>query len=330
MFFIIASICFPIAVQAQWDGLDRGPLRTKIQSPPYLMFLTPVPETPELLPVDSLSASMSIDYSSTFLYAKSRDWYTLIDMEVMVLDFSMEYRATDKLSLMANIPMVRMKDGFLDPLLEDFHALFNLNEYGRSYRPENTFEYNVSVNNQDWIDSRQSGLTPADGSLSAKYIFIDESTTEGLTAAISYFLKMPTGDTSKGLSSGKFDHGFFLLARTQNFPFIFYLNTGIIFLTDPDTMGPDIRVNNTHSLFIGTEYVMNKKCSLLLQLNYLESPFMTGIGKLDNGNLDLSLGAIWDIRPDMGFELAFSEDLSQSGTPDFTIHGRVFRRWELK
>lgn len=323
-------IC-PLTAGAGWDGFDKGPLKTRVQSPPYTMFLTPVPETPALVPPGNLSVSMALDYSSIFLYAQSSEWFTLIDMEMMVLNFSMEYRLTEKLSLTLNIPLADMNAGVMDSFLADFHTQFNLNDYGRSYRPENTFAYKIRVNNEDWINTQPDGLQLADGSVSAKYMFLNEETTNFLTAGCAYVLKVPMGDTSYGLGSGEFDHGFFLLARARSFPFIFYLNTGVILPGDPETAGPDVHVNDIRTLFIGTEYVMkNRKCSLLLQLNCFDSPFNdTGIEKLDKSTMELSMGLIWDVRANTGLEFAFCEDLSQTGTPDFTFHGRIFHRWEL-
>ncbi len=315
---------------AKWDSPDKGPLQIKIQSPPYLMFLTPVPDSPELAPFDKLAISMALDYSSTFLYAKSHEWFALIDMEMMVLDLFLEYRAAKNLSLMANLPMVGMGSGFMDPFLDDYHTRFNFREYGRSLRPQNAFDYNLKINDQDWIHSQHSGLRTADGSVSAKFMVLDDETTGFLCASISYFLKVPLGDTTRGLGSGHFDHGIFLLTRVRNFPFILYFNTGFILLSDPETFGPEVSVNNIFSFLISTEYVISKTCSFLLQLNCFESPFNdTGISKLDGGNIEMGLGLIWDIKPNFGLEVAFCEDLSETGTPDFNIHGRIFHHWGL-
>lgn len=319
--------CLTGNVQA---GYENGPLHVRNQFPPHLMFLTPHPDSPGVVPEDRFKLSLSADYSSIFVNETSADWNTLIDMEMTVLDFLFEYGMTEYLTLSLDIPLISMDGGFLDGFLEDYHDTFGFPNYGREERPKNEFAYSLTKNGQEWFSAESGGLRLADGSISAKLSLTDEETGlfqknrfSSTSVSLAYTLKIPAGDEDAGFGSGGFDHGFSVLSQFRFPSFALYLNPSVFFLSDPETSGPDISVNTIFGMFAGGEYALSDSWTLAAQLNYYTSPFEnTGISQLDDDSLELALGFICELTPAVSLEFAFCEDLTHSA-PDFNIHVRV-------
>ncbi len=296
----------------------EGPLHVRNQFPPHLMFLTPAPESPRLLPRKSLRISLSSDYAAVFVNETSENRTALIDMEMTVLDFSLEYGLTEYLTLSADMPWVSMNGGFTDGFLEDYHKTFGFPNYGRETRPKNEFAYSLKKNGAELFHATSGGLHLTDMRLSAKVSLPDAGQ---IISALSYTLKLPTGDYGQGFGSRGFDHGFSLLSERQFAPFTFRLNPSVIFLSEPETAGADISFNHTmFGLFAGGEYAFGKSLSLLAQVNYYTAPFEdTGIEPLDTDSLELALGFIYEFTRSTSLEFAFCEDLSHAA-PDFNLH----------
>ncbi len=85
-------------VAAETDRF-RGPLRSRNQFPPLLMYLNPVPASPATLPERVFLVSPAVDYSSVYVDQGSGNWDVLIDMELMVVDLTMAYGVTRNLTL---------------------------------------------------------------------------------------------------------------------------------------------------------------------------------------------------------------------------------------
>jgi len=305
-------LCLATAARAE------GPLHVRNQFPPHLMFLKPVPDTPSLLPRKGLKISVSSDYAAVFINETSENWAALIDMEMTVLNFSLEYGITEYLTLSADAPLVSMNRGFTDGFLEDYHSTFGFPNYGRETRPKNEFAYSLKKNGAELFQAKSGGLHLTDMRLSAK---VSLPNAGQIKSALSYTLKVPTGDYEQGFGSNGFDHGFSLLSEFQISPFTFRLNPSVIFLSEPETAVADVSVNHSIlGLFAGSEYAFSKSLNLLAQLNYYTAPFEdTGIDQLDTDSLELAVGFIYEFTPSVSLEFAFCEDLTHSA-PDFNIH----------
>ncbi|GBC60607.1 hypothetical protein DENIS_1564 [Desulfonema ishimotonii] len=305
-------------------GSSGGPLQVQNRYPPHLMFLTPLPDGPDLPGNNRFETAFSVDYSSVNVNEKSAGWTALIDMEMTVLSFSLAYGLSDRLSVGLYLPLVSMSGGFMDNFLEDYHDTFGFPNYGREDRPKNSFAYSITKDGKDWFQARDNGLHLGESVVSAKYSLWDERRGDRFSATLAYALKLPTGDADRGFGSGGYDHAVSLLSRARFKALAVYLNAGFSILSDPDTLGADISACNIFSMLLGGEYLLNDKWSLLSQLNFYTSPLDedTGISQLDNESLELSLGCLCRITPDVDFEFAFCEDLTRAA-PDFTIHAGI-------
>jgi hypothetical protein len=129
---LIAAICsaglvfLPDLAYAD-DG--RGPLRTRNQYPPHLMFLTPLPDTASLIPGGTWQLSLSVDYSSVHVNQRSTNWEALIDMEMGAVAVMLEYGAADFLTISFEARFFSMRNGFLEGFLDNSHNALGVPNY---------------------------------------------------------------------------------------------------------------------------------------------------------------------------------------------------------
>jgi hypothetical protein len=122
---LIAAICSAGLVflpGPAYSDDSRGPLRTRNQYPPHLMFLTPLPDTASLIPGGTWQLSLSVDYSSVHVNQRSTNWEALIDMEMGAVAVMLEYGAADFLTISFEAPFVSMSKGFMDGFLDTSHT----------------------------------------------------------------------------------------------------------------------------------------------------------------------------------------------------------------
>lgn len=302
---------------------EMGPLHAQQRYPLYLMFLTPVPDSPRSIEKRRFMASLSVDYTSIYIDETSKDWSALMDMEMTVVELSLTYGITNRMNISLSLPWISQNGGFLDGPLETYHNFFGFPNYGREDGPVNKFGYHVSVDDEAWFDARSGGLHLGESVVSAKMRLSGTGRNLGFTNSLLVALKIPTGDADHGFGSGRFDQALILLNQYKVSPFILYLNSGVVFLSDPETQGAHIQVKDMVTLLAGIEYNASDNLSLMGQFNFVTSPFRhTGIEQMDQDSLELTLGFAATLSNDVIFEFAFSEDLTRTA-PDFTVHGAL-------
>ena len=323
----LAGILFCLWIPLHWfdaaSCAEMGPLHVKNRYPPYLMFLTPAPDSPRLMKEGRFATSLAIDYTSLYIDEAHESWSALMDMEMTVVDLSLAYGITNRLNIALVMPWINMNDGFLDAPLDAYHDFFGFPDYGRGDGPVDAFAYHISVDDEAWFDARPGGWHLGESVLSVKMGLTGSGSRPGLASSLLLALKMPTGDKDRGFGSGRMDQGLMLLNQYRTPPFILYLNPGIVRLSDPQTRGADIDVDDMATLLAGIEYRVSDTWSLMGQFNFATSPFHgTGIAQMDQDSLELVLGSGLAMSDNMIFEVAFSEDLTRTA-PDFTVHGAL-------
>jgi hypothetical protein len=305
------------AASVSTPAMSDGPLKVRNQFPPHLMFLTPVPMGPNPLPRGGLEVNLAMDYSSVFFAEHSDRWSVLVDMELAVVDLSLRYGLTPRLSLGLDQSAARMLDGFLDGPLEDYHSAFGFPNYDKETRPEDDFAYFIRKDGRDWFRAEAGGWHLMDTTLGAEWQLLG-----GGRPALSlvYQLQLPTGETDSGFGSGSFDHSFLLPTEFKGGAFRIFLTPGVHLPGRPDTVAADIDTRPFASLLVGTAYLYDADLSLLAQINGYSSPLeATGISKLDDGSLELGLGFHYHFDRSLKLEFAFTEDLTQAAQ-DFNLH----------
>ena len=305
---------------------DSGPLETSNRFPLHLMFLKPRPVNADLPVPGEFRTSMAVEYSNTYFQQKNDRWDVLMDLEMTTVEFSMIYGVTSRVAVRMDVPFVSMGDGFLDGFLENYHDTLGVSNYGREKRPKNTFAYSVSKNGQLWVRGEEGTLQVADAVVSAQVGLLRKAVGDRkTTGSLVLRLKLPTGDKSRGLGSGRFDSGVYMPVRWSSSPWSLFMMPGVAFIADPETDGAAVAARNSYCAYLGLAYDYSPQTTWVAQLNYYSSPIEeTGIDELDRGALELAIGFHYLLTERWRAEFAFCEDLTPA-LPDFNV--RLALRW---
>ena len=306
---------------------DFGPLQTTNRFPLHLLFLKPRPVKADLPSRGAFEAELAVEYSNTFFQHRNDRWDVLVDAEMMTIDLSMIYGLTSNIAILVDMPLVSLQDGFLDGFLENYHDALGTSNYGRQNRPKNTFAYRVVKDGRLWVQGEETNCQLADMTVSTQFQLFRSSAERRSSGSLLLSLKLPTGDSDRGLGSGQFDAGAYLPLRWSSSPWTLFAMPGAAMISDPDTAGAQIRARNIWSLFFGTAYDYSRDTTWLIQCNYYASPIEeTGLDELDKGAFELIFGAHHRLSDNWLVEFAFSEDLTLA-VPDFNLRLGLRRAW---
>ncbi len=304
---------------------DFGPLQSTNRFPLHLLFIKPRPVQVDLPSRGDLETTLALEYSNTFFDRHNSRWNVLMDMEMLVTDVSLVYGLTSRVALRLDVPFVSMGGGFLDGFLENYHDAIGTSNYGREKRPKNTFEYRVSKDGLLWVQGDEGTMQMSDMTMSTQIKLFGPFDNYTMSGSLLLSLKLPTGNQTLGLSSGRYDAGIYLPLRWSAHPWSFLAMPGAALINDPETRGAHISARNSFSMFGGVAYDYSQDTTWLVQLNYYTSPIEeTGLNALDKGSLELAVGFHHRLAEDWIMEFAFCEDLTLA-LPDFNL--RMGLRW---
>ncbi|MBI5587884.1 MAG: DUF3187 family protein [Deltaproteobacteria bacterium] len=303
LFLIAASPAYPFG----------GPLPYKNQFPLFAHLDTPYIDSAR----PESSASFGLSYSSVYMVRDSPSWSVGLDMETAELDLRLKKNFHDSLELGVDIPFISFNSGFMDGLLDSYHSAFGFGDYGRSNRPANDFLYTVKKDGRTVIQGEGGRVGPGDIAVSLKKtLFARDSDT---LISVKASLELPTGESKRGYGNGSTGAAIALLADKDIGDGVrVYLNLGAAF--PGDLRGYErVKLHDYLYAAAAVEAAVFKNLSLVAQAYYEESPYpWTGIATIDKSAVILSLGGRYT-SADTAFELAFTEDPSTSGAPDFSL-----------
>ena len=293
-----------------------GPLETRNQHPPHLIFLNLPPDRAIPLPKGSSSLSFSVDYSNTCYWKARNGWEVITDMEIMRLSIEGRYGLSERLEVGAEIPFLYFYGGFLDQPIEAFHKAFGLPLGYRRGRKKGKLEYLIRKGEDVKLHVRSPTFGISDVNLFAKFVLFHEKETHP-ALAIRSAVQLPTGDEHRGMGSGGAVFGFGFALEKHLGRFSFYLDANC-HLIHPSSVFPIKRCY----LFSGTfsaEYDLKDDLALLLQIEGNSSPFSTGVDILDGGAAEIIWGLKWKVWKKAILTFGVTEELVGETSADVTL-----------
>jgi hypothetical protein len=296
-----------------------GPLPSRNQHPVHLMFFNFPAERARVLPPGEGEFAFRFDGASTMV--KETENGTIVDLDLEGWYYQLEYRrgvAGGEIALA--VPLRDNSHGFMDNIIDGWHQFFSLPRGDRPDYPASDYHFFVrgpagQVLN---IPSDQFGL--ADMSLMWK-----DEIARSEDSVLSYRLgvKLPTGDSDKGLGSGGTDFGAGLAYERTSERWATYANLNYIFLGEADFAG--FETNNTITGALALEYRLKPTWWLTGQIDFAQYPLETGALTLDRDSVELLFGFHKLLKKRLLFSGGFSEDIRTNTAPDFGITGEL--RW---
>lgn len=279
--------------------MPRGPLRGHNQFPVALPFFSFSVEPAATPPIHQLRIGLTHDRANTFVKSGgivenldspgNRNLFTeetvqrilqnnpnadafLIDTEVNRWTLRLEYAPFEKLSLAAELPVLRFGGQFMDPMIERFHKIFGFPDGDRPdflRHDANVFLY--FDQQLFWGDkSDLAGTGIGDLSLFAKRELIKGKKLQPALAVAAGF-ELPTGNEKKLRGNGSFDYGFGLCALWAWQRNWLDLNISI---SKPGRWEilPELELSPIYAMMLGYEHSFGKRVSLLIQDRHTTSP----------------------------------------------------------
>jgi len=300
----------------------KGPLELRNQNPIYLQFANIDPTRAAVVPKGRFAFSFINAYSNIFEQGYGQTTSELIDMELLRSAFGLVAGVYDGMEVGAEVPFLYGWGGFLDSFLQKYHNLFGFPNGGRETVPNNEYHYYFTRNGQMLYDFGRLHYELGDVNFHFKHNFLAETGLRPSVAWLAY-LKVPSGDQYRGLSSGSPDIGFGVALEKSHRRWHGYLNAAY-FLNGGHQYLQEYMYDYYFSYVIGGEFSVSGPVSILAQLSG-GTPLMhsTGMPQCDSFPMDLQigvkgkhgLGGGYDRfkAPTLSWQAGFAEDVNPDG-----------------
>jgi hypothetical protein len=332
-----------------------GPIRLRNESPFQLIFMSTPPidaripkrprwevevlesnnfnvsdtinSTPAYQAVVASSKPVPISLSSLSATAKANPnvIYNLSDTEITKLAVRYTRPFGNHWCGEVEVPVYTYSGGFMDPVIDAFHAAFGFNPWGRQYFPENQSQVFFGKGNSQLAFNGQRG--PNFGDITLRAIHQVRPDRHGWPAvALSTALKLPTGNRNSAMGSGCFDGDVGLHLTHHWGQSWFYGTAGANFLGGWRSM-PDVPVRNTADYHLGYEYRVNNRWSTLVSLSDYGSPIAaSGNQSIGQPSLLTAMTARYNAG-DYELEFGYLEHINRNtNSHDVVLYSRI-RFW---
>ncbi|MEK6528370.1 MAG: DUF3187 family protein [Nitrospirota bacterium] len=307
LFIIFLIISSPSIILA-FDG----PFQVKNQYPIFIHADQPYLEKASM----ENSLSFSVSHSSTYTVQNSGNWTINLDMEITEINLRYKRIINDIVEFGMDVPVVVFSGGFMDGFLESYHDTFGFPDYGRSSRPHNEFLYEVRRDGRLVVEG-ETGVGLGDIRISLKTPLISSN---GFNLSVKGDVELPSGRAKKGYGNGNVDMGISVLAdKSISDAVMTYWNFGAVF---PGDVKGHETVNLENFIYggAGLEAALNENFSLLAQVQGQSSIYPeTDLLAVDREAYLLVVGGRF-YEGNGSLEFSLSEDISESGAPDFIIN----------
>jgi len=297
-------------------AVSSQPLPVMQMNPGMTRFLDPQAENAWILSKGDLFLDMNHHYASIFLAdALPAPQRYLADMELYVADLRLNYGLGAKMDITFRQTLLRPTAGVLDPFLRNYHKAFGLPNSGREFRPDNQFGYFYRGSSGGWTGRARWELGNTELYL-RRQIYADRNQAMTMLAA----LQMPGASRSRGWSNGSPDAGLGLAVSGQTGSLFGHLEGwGIHPFGQIDLGAPTQNYFRVTALAGYRASIFSHPLNLIVQVQGGGSPYQTGIAALDTRPWLISFGFRAMSREGLQWSFAFTENISQKSTQDFSL-----------
>lgn len=271
LILLLTAVFYPIYTLDLEDIKYSGPLYGKNYYLPHLLIYSFPGFSPRTGEKGDITSSISYSGINEFLlYFKGE---VRVDYESSVLESSFTYRVSDKLLIGTDIRLISYYGGFMDPVIDFWHDIFDFPGAGRSLYPSSDV---------DILIKNSSGNSPT---LDGDSIYLGDTDIYGVwniaedifySVALAAAVKLPTGSFTYLTGSNYMDLGLQALGELYlGNRWVLGLQQGVVFpgevilnRSDEDTYASNI-VSQT---FLWVEFSPYKDLGFITQFRVNTSP----------------------------------------------------------
>jgi hypothetical protein len=187
----------------------------------------------------------------------------LVDLESTVVDLTVHYKMSERLSAYLIANAITYEGGFLDSTIEDFHQSFGFSSFGRSAasRDDVNIIYDLNSSQAEYFEApTRGGLT--DPTLGVRYagLTLSDRWTLGLEAAV----KVPVAGERTLLSTGRTDWGVQGAVQRRGGRHAVYADLAAVYYAGARQPAPQ-ESQVIPTVILGYEYQWSSRTNIILQ-----------------------------------------------------------------
>jgi len=287
-------------------------------NPAMLRYFDPRPASATVITTGQYQLRLQTHYSSIFLADQlPTARHYLADMELFITEARVNYGLGFHSDIAITLPLLRPMAGTMDNFLHQYHRTLGLPNSGRELRPNNQFAFFAQHNGKGWHSQPRWEI--GNLQLTLRHQIIPKQW------ALLIGIQLPTANQHRGWSHGgrpdtalgtvgSWQHGIWfghgegwwihpLIRHDIGYPIHDYFRASA-------TLGRRIH------LFASTY-------NLLLQTQGGSSPYRTNIAALDRSPWLISLGIRTSASNHWQWNFAFTENITQPSTQDFSLSSGI-------
>lgn len=236
---------------------------------------------------------------------------------------AVEWGFAPRWSVRLSVPWLQHSGGFLDPVINDWHALFGMSDGGRQQfaTDQLVFLYSRDDHARRLTDTA-AGIGDVRTELSYQLV---QTPSDAWSLSAGY--EWATGDDAKWLGSGAGD-AFTTLRYSgrhrSDLPLTWHAQIGYTRAGSSALLGPKQR-RDLWQVGVTVDWQVSEAWSLLAQLDSHAGVVRSQISALDDPSVMLTLGVRYAITPELSVDASFIEDVRVESAPDVTFQASL--RW---
>ena len=276
------------------------------------------PAIPRVLPAGAWEIQLQQEIANSYSIQRDGDELALIDGELWRTSLGLGYQLAPAWRVDLRLPYIRHTGGMLDGLISDWHDGLSLPNGDRELRPQDKLEYRY-LNDELVLRHGSEGGGLGDLRLATSYV----QQREGADLMLSATLKLPTGDSDELRGSGATD-----ISLSAAFSDASSLTTGDVrwfggvglnYLGDSDLPLARKQRNWVWTTRLGGGWQFHPAWQFKAQLDHHSSVYHSRTRALGDAGFQLTAGVSWQATEELQLDLALSEDLATTVTPDISL-----------
>lgn len=319
---LVAALMLVAPVQGALAA-EVTPFNTPSLNPLTQIFALPSPALPETWSPGQTGLALQQEVASIYAVQSRNQEQLILDGEVWRTSLTLDYGISQNWLLSINLPFIQHKAGHLDGLIDDWHDWFSLPDGGRNKRPQNAFLYDYRSGSK--VLHSQSSGSQGIGDLQLSLSHLIPLTDKQLF--ITFATKLPTGEADELTGSGSLDLSLSAMVRDSerlsDYRITLFWGGAVAYLGAADSSLARTQNHWVWSTRFGAGWALIPNFHLKAQLDHHSAVYDSPLRAIGGHALQLTAGISWHVAPDTRLDLAFSEDLATTVTPDITFSAAV-------
>lgn len=315
------------------DPLAITPFYSFNQSPLVQIYGLPAAESSIIQPMDHTWGLLALDVASHFVTNESRQESFVLDGESERITLALRHGLTRRLEIGMDLPLIGYNGGVFDDFIKGFHRTFGYSQYGRDKVPDDRLLFAYSKNGEEQLRLDDSNFGLGDLRLTCGWQIYNRGSANPLAVALRASLKLPTGSSTNLRGSGSTDIALwftgsddYLLPGSWGHVTVFSAIGGMA-MTDGQVL-KDQRQNLAGFGTLGFGWSPADFFALKAQFS-AHSGFYRGseTKELSDVAMLLLVGGTYAISPRTALDIALSENINVTTSPDVALHLGLSRQF---